>query len=121
MIKTQGLTHIHLLVKDLDHSVRFYKDVFGMEELFHEGPHMVFLRTPGRNDMITLHKATNDGATGQMGSIEHFGFMLSDGADYDAAIAEIERAGGRLIKRGEHGPGAPYAYVADPDGYVIEV
>lgn len=30
-------------------------------------------------------------------------------------------AGGRLVKRGEHAPGAPYAYVADPDGYLIEL
>jgi catechol 2,3-dioxygenase-like lactoylglutathione lyase family enzyme len=120
MIKTQGLSHIHLLVKDLDRSVTFYKEVFGMEELFREGPHMVFLRTHGQDDMITLHEAS-DGAVGQMGSIEHFGFMLAEGSDYDAAIADIERAGGRLLKRGNHGPDTPYAYIADPDGYVIEV
>ncbi len=47
MIKTQGLTHIHLVVRDLERSLRFYQDVFGMEERFRDGPRMVFLNTPG--------------------------------------------------------------------------
>jgi hypothetical protein len=33
----------------------------------------------------------------------------------------VERAGGRLLRRGEFAPGLPYAYVADPDGYEIEI
>jgi catechol 2,3-dioxygenase-like lactoylglutathione lyase family enzyme len=41
--------------------------------------------------------------------------------DLEAAIHEVERAGGRLLERGEHEPGHPFAYVSDPDGYVIEL
>jgi predicted enzyme related to lactoylglutathione lyase len=41
--------------------------------------------------------------------------------DLDLAIAEVEHAGGRVISRGEHGPGHPFVYLADPDGYVIEL
>ena len=33
MVKTQGLTHIHLVVRDLERSLRFYRDVFGLERL----------------------------------------------------------------------------------------
>jgi predicted enzyme related to lactoylglutathione lyase len=36
-------------------------------------------------------------------------------------VAEIEAHGGRLVERGEHAPGAPYAYCADPDGYRFEL
>ena len=50
-----------------------------------------------------------------------FGFRLVDPDDIDRAIAEVERAGGRLLRRGEFAPGLPYAYVADPDGYEIEI
>jgi predicted enzyme related to lactoylglutathione lyase len=32
MIQTQGLTHIHLMVRDLERSLRFYQGVFGMKE-----------------------------------------------------------------------------------------
>jgi catechol 2,3-dioxygenase-like lactoylglutathione lyase family enzyme len=53
--------------------------------------------------------------------VAHFGFRLTNTADLDAAIAEVEAAGGRLIRRGEHSPGVPFAYVEDPDGYLIEL
>jgi len=56
MIRTQGLTHIHLVVRDLERSLRFYKGVFGMEEQFRDGPCMVFLNTPGSSDLITLNE-----------------------------------------------------------------
>ncbi len=122
MIKTEGLTHIHLVVRDLERSLRFYAGVFGMRERFRAGPKMVFLNTPGSGDLVTLNEDPAEAArAGTSGGIAHFGFRLSDTGDMDAAIAEVEGAGGKLIRRGEHGPGEPYAYIEDPDGYVIEL
>lgn len=122
MIKTQGLTHIHLVVRDLERSLRFYQGVFGMREQFRSGPHMIFLNTPGSRDTITLNQnAAEAERAGDNGGVAHFGFRLADSSDLDAAIREIESAGGRLLSRGEHAPGVPYAYVRDPDGYVIEL
>lgn len=122
MIKTHGLTHIHLIVRSLDRSLRFYQTVFGMKERFRDGPKMVFLNTPGSQDLITLNE---DPAAAQRagvnGGVTHFGFRLADSASLEIAIAEVEGAGGKLIRRGEHAPGVPFAYVADPDGYVIEL
>jgi len=122
MIRTQGLTHIHLVVRSLERSLRFYQDVFGMSERFRSGPKMVFLNTPGSQDLITLNEDPAEAQlAGTSGGVAHFGFRLTDPASLDAAIAEIEAAGGRLVRRGEHAPGIPFAYVADPDGYVIEL
>jgi catechol 2,3-dioxygenase-like lactoylglutathione lyase family enzyme len=122
MIRTRGLYHIHLVVRDLARSLRFYQGVFGLEELFRDGPKMVFLRTPGAQDLITLNEdAAEAEHAGESGGIAHFGFKLADDADLGAAIAAVEAAGGRLLRRGEHAPGAPFAYVADPDGYAIEL
>ena len=122
MIQTKGLYHIHLVVRDLERSLRFYRDGFGMEEQFRSGATMVFLSTPGSDDLVTLNEdpAEVDQA-GVNGGVGHFGFKLADASDLDAAIAEVEAAGGRLIRRGEHAPGAPFAYVEDPDGYLIEL
>lgn len=122
MIKTAGLYHIHLVVRDLECSLRFYRQVFGLQELFREGTCMVFLSTPGTRDLITLNQdeAARTKA-GDNGGIGHFGFRLADPGDLDAAIAEVTRAGGRLLSQGEHAPGVPFAYVTDPDGYVIEL
>jgi catechol 2,3-dioxygenase-like lactoylglutathione lyase family enzyme len=122
MIPTQGLTHIHLVVRDLARSLRFYQDVFGMQVQFRVGEHMVFLSTPGSRDLITLNGDPKEAhLAGSGGGVAHFGFRRAEGASLSAAIEEVEAAGGRLLERGEHGPGLPFAYVADPDGYVIEL
>jgi catechol 2,3-dioxygenase-like lactoylglutathione lyase family enzyme len=121
MVKTEGLTHIHLVVRDLNRSVQFYRQVFGMRETFRVGSDMVFLSTPGSRDLITLNRDEAEAANaGKNGGIAHFGFRLLERSQLDAAITDVERAGGRLVSRGEHAPDVPYAYVADPEGYVIE-
>jgi catechol 2,3-dioxygenase-like lactoylglutathione lyase family enzyme len=119
MIDTEGLTHIHLRVRDLDRSLRFYQGVFGMRERFRDGD-LAFLNTPGTGDSITLNPEHEDMA-GQSGGIQHFGFRLKPGVSLEDAIAAVEAAGGRLVERGERAPGAAFAYVSDPDGYVIEL
>jgi catechol 2,3-dioxygenase-like lactoylglutathione lyase family enzyme len=122
VIKTQGLRHIHLVVRDIQTSLAFYTGVFGMQELFWSDDSMVFLTTPGGGDTITLNQdpALAERA-GDNGGVDHFGFDLVDKADLDAAIAEVEGAGGRLVRRGEHAPGHPFAYCTDPDGYLFEL
>jgi catechol 2,3-dioxygenase-like lactoylglutathione lyase family enzyme len=122
MIKTQGLTHIHLYVHDLERSLEFYKSVFGLEERFRDGPKMVFLNTPGSKDTITLNEDSSE--THQAGinaGIAHFGFRRESTSDLESAISDVEAAGGKLVERGEHQPGVPFAYVQDPDGYIIEL
>lgn len=122
MVETEGLTHLHLLVRDLDRSLAFYQSVFGMQEMFRDGPDMVFLRTPGSRDTITLNAAPSEHATvGQHGGIGHFGFRLRHPDQLEDAIRQVETAGGRLVERGQHAPNVSYAYVADPDGYLIEL
>lgn len=122
MIPTLGLTHIHLVVRDLERSLRFYQGVFGMAEMFRSGPHMVFLRTPGSADTITLNQSADEAhLAGVNAGVGHFGFRRAEGVDLEAAIREVEAAGGTLVRRGEHAPGVPFAYVQDPDGYLIEL
>ena len=120
VIRTEGLTHVHQIVEDLDRSLRFYTEAFGLEEQFRDGPSIVFLRTPGSADSITLNGRRGDPRIGR-GGIDHLGFRLVDKADLDDAVRQVEAAGGRLVERGEHQPGVPFAYVEDPDGYRIEL
>ena len=122
MIKTTGLTHIHLIVRDLDVALGFYQNVFGMEERFRDGPKMVFLNTPGSEDLVTLNEDSAElENAGRNGGVGHFGFRLSEAVSLDEAISDVEKYGGRLERRGEHGPGHEFAYVRDPDGYLIEL
>lgn len=118
---TAGIRHIHLLVADLNRSIKFYGDAFGMKEKFRDGDDLVFLNTPGTQDSLALHLARGDSRVGQSGGFEHFGITVVDRRALDEAIAAVEAAGGALVEKGEHAPGVPYAYVRDPDGYVIEI
>ena len=120
-VETAGIRHIHLLVADLDRSIRFYGEAFGMTEAFRDGDELVFLNTPGRHDSLALHLVRDDERVGESGGYEHFGITVLDRSRLDEAVASIESAGGALVQRGEHAPGVPYAYVRDPDGYVIEI
>lgn len=120
-IKTAGIRHIHLLVSDLERSLRFYDEAFGMKEKFRDGDDLVFLNTPGTHDSLALHRADAEGRVGESGGYEHFGITVLDRGALDEAIAVIVAAGGELVEQGEHAPGVPYAYVRDPDGYVIEI
>ena len=122
MIATRGLTHIHLMVRDLDRSLAFYKRVFGLDERFREGRHMVFLNTPGSQDLITLNEDPREAnVAGANGGVNHFGFRLNEGSDLESAIRDVEEAGGTVVTRGEHAPGVPFLYIRDPDGYLIEL
>ena len=121
MIKTQGLTHIQIAVRDIEESLKFYCNVFGMKVRFWEGPSMVFLNTPGSADTITLRQAEVGEHVGLGGGVAHFGFRLQQKEDLDSAIQDVVQAGGALVERGEHQPGSSYAYVSDPDGYIIEL
>jgi catechol 2,3-dioxygenase-like lactoylglutathione lyase family enzyme len=120
-VKTAGIRHIHLLVADLDRSIRFYGDAFGMKEKFRDGDDLVFLNTPGTHDSLALHLVHGDERVGESGGYEHFGITVMDRGALDDAVAAIEAAGGALVEKGEHASGVPYAYVRDPDGYIIEI
>jgi catechol 2,3-dioxygenase-like lactoylglutathione lyase family enzyme len=118
MIRTFGLNHISLAVADPERSLRFYAEVFGVRERARDDRSILALG-PGPHDLLAFER--DPARAGAKGGIRHFGFRLRDPADVDAAIGVAERAGGKLVKRGELEPGCPYAYLADPDGYQIEI
>jgi catechol 2,3-dioxygenase-like lactoylglutathione lyase family enzyme len=118
MVQTHGLTHISLAVRDPERSLRFYSRVFGVREYYRDD-RQIQAQGPGPYDVLAFER--NDETAGARGGIGHFGFRLREAADIDAAIVEVEQAGGKLVRRGEFSPGCPFAYVADPDGYEIEI
>jgi catechol 2,3-dioxygenase-like lactoylglutathione lyase family enzyme len=118
MFRTHGLTHISLAVRDLERALNFYVQVFGVREYFRDAT-SIQVQGPGAHDVIAFER--NPAEAGSRGGITHFGFRLQRPSDIDLAIFEVERAGGTVLRRGEFSPGFPYAYIADPDGYEIEI
>src|SRR5260370_16023520 len=105
VIKTKGLAHISVYVADLERATRFYQQGFGLEILREHrlrigadpDGRQISLSTPGQNDIITLMQAK--GAPVGPGGLSHFAFILNDDSQLDAAITEVEHAGGKLIQR----------------------
>ena len=118
MIKTYGLTHVALAVKDVDRASKFYRQVFGAVEVYRQDG-FAQLQTPGTRDVLVLEKKPK--AAGKAGGIAHFGFRLQNPKDIAAAARAVKKAGGQVNEQGEFVPGEPYLFATDPDGYEIEI
>jgi catechol 2,3-dioxygenase-like lactoylglutathione lyase family enzyme len=118
MINTHGLTHVALSVRDPERSLRFYASVFGVREYFRDADTIQVLG-PGPHDVLAFERRPDE--AGVRGGIIHFGFRLTRPEDMDAAVAAVKSAGGTIGSTGQFGPGLPYAFVRDPDGYEIEI
>ena len=119
MVSSLELNHINLNVSDVARSEKFYREAFGLEVRFREGSDMVFVGSPGARDLIALCQASEADVVGG-GGISHFGFRVIP-QEFDAMVAQVEQAGGALLRRGHHAPNEPFAYFTDPDGYTIEL
>lgn len=118
MVKTHGLTHLSLAVKDPERSLAFYSAVFGVREYFRDEL-QIQVQGPGHYDVIAFERS--EALSGRAGGITHFGFRLIQPSDINLAVNEAEKAGGRILRQGEFAPGFPFAYITDPDGYEIEI
>lgn len=119
MIRTHGLTHLALAVKDARRAARFYGQVFGAVEVY-RGDRFVQVQTPGTHDVLVFEER-EPRKVGRSGGIAHFGFRLQDARDVGRAAREVKRAGGTVTAQGEFCPGEPYVFATDPDGYAIEI
>jgi catechol 2,3-dioxygenase-like lactoylglutathione lyase family enzyme len=118
VVRTFGLTHIALAVRDVERASRFYQEVLGAVEVYRQDT-FAQLQTPGTRDVIVLEEAPE--RAGMAGGLTHFGFRLRAAADIGAAAAAVEAAGGRVRETGEFVPGEPYLFAIDHDGYEFEI
>ncbi len=135
----KGIFHANIVVRDIQKSLRFYTDLLGMEvsDFIRDGD-LVFLKTPGRNDLLTLNptgrafgfpggcareseRELKENLPGVQGGMSDFGYMLPTRDEYERVIASVSDFGGRLLTRCEHGGMLSHTYLADPDGYTVEI
>jgi catechol 2,3-dioxygenase-like lactoylglutathione lyase family enzyme len=118
MIRTHGLTHVALAVRDVERAFRFYQEVFGAVAVYREEGFLQ-AQTPGSRDVLVFEEDAE--RAGQAGGVAHLGFRLVDPADIKAAAEAMRRAGGTVVEQGEFCPGEPYLLCTDPDGYTVEI
>ena len=126
-MKIAGADHTNWRVRDLEVSLRFYRDVlgftpFGLEEYRRGERQIVSLRV---TEEFILH-LTPDPAYKRpsTGGYDHLALVV-EGAERDEIAAYLEGRGVEIENRfdsitGARGEG-PALYVRDPDGYRIEL
>ena len=117
-VRTHGLTHVALAVRDPHASLRFYQAVLGVAVVY-ESPEFVQAQTPGTRDVLVFERRPHE--AGRAGGIVHFGFRLQRAEDIEQARTAILAAGGTIHDTGEFIPGEPYVFFKDPDGYEVEI
>jgi len=117
-IKTHGLTHVALAVRDPQRSMRFYQDLLGAVAVY-ESDDFVQVQTPGSRDVIVFERKPR--LAGKSGGVVHFGFRLQRPEDIQHAEDVVRKAGGTIKERGEFVPGEPYVFFNDLDGYEVEI
>lgn len=117
-VRTHGLTHFAIAVRDPQRSLQFYRAVLGVVSVY-EDDSFVQAQTPGSRDVLVFER--NARAAGRRGGVAHFGFRLKRPQDIERARASVRAAGGTITGTGEFVPGEPYVFFRDPDGYEVEI
>ena len=96
MLKTEGVLHFTIPVKDLDRSEKFYTEILGMEKIRRTG-HMEFLRAAGKdNFVLTFSEKPIDPNPDGKHEI-HSAFRLT-AEEYDRAKAFLTSKGIEIFK-----------------------
>jgi lactoylglutathione lyase len=116
--------HTNVRVRDIDASLRFY-EALGFERrgrLQFEGAYNVYLGLPGDGD--TLELTVNEGREESYDLGGGYGHMALEVDDLDALLGRLA-ADGIAPEKPPYAPGGReefrICFVADPDGYRIEL
>jgi catechol 2,3-dioxygenase-like lactoylglutathione lyase family enzyme len=119
-MKTLGLRHVALNVKDPQRSKEFYMRILKMQLEWEPDPENVYL-TSGGEDNLAIHKAVQE--PDQDGScLDHIGFALPTLTDVDDWYVWMKSQKVKILREIKtHRDGARSFYVEDPDGVVIQM
>lgn len=131
-MQIEAIHHVSLTVRDLERSIRFYRDILGLQQM--ERPPFSF---PGAWFAVgggqQLHLIVHDGATfrGERGIDSRDGHFAVRVTRYRAAVEFLQSKGYRedageldllRLRLQPHATaGFPQIYILDPDRNVIEI
>ena len=127
MSESMRYLHTMLRVGDLDRSVKFYTDIFGMKELRRsdvpDGKYTLAFLGYGPEESTTVLELTYNYGVDRYDLGSAFGHLAIAVPDIYATCDKMRAAGARITR--EPGPvkfGTTHiAFVEDPDGYKIEL
>lgn len=118
-LKTLGLRHAALNVKNAQRSKEFYLRVLKMQLEWEPDSTNIYLTSQG-HDNLALHEVSENSDPGQ--KLDHIGFMLPEIADVDLWYQHVKKEGASILREIKtHRDGARSFYFADPDGVIIQM
>lgn len=123
MSAVKKLLHTRYRLNDLERSVRFYTEVLGLREIRrHKSPRgseLVFLATPGSEELIELCSFPSSGPVQVQPDLTHLAFEVENLEEFGKHLA----AHGVPYSDGPHirDDGSGFAFIDAPEGYEIEL
>ncbi len=123
MSKAKKLLHTRYRVDDLERTVRFYKEVLGLQEVRrHKSPRgseLVFIKAPGSEELIELCYFPSSGPVQVQPDLTHLAFEVDSLEDFGKHLQQL----GLKYSDGPHmkADGGGIAFVDAPEGYEIEL
>jgi catechol 2,3-dioxygenase len=128
-VEIKELGHIVLYVRDIERSVRFYRDVLGWRQILpgagERAPFAAFSAPSGRtHHELLLIEVGQDAAAqpdGRRVGLYHFGLKVGDSDDdLREALARLKETGTTIVGASDHTV-THSLYIHDPDGNEIEL
>ena len=121
------ILHTMIRVNDLEESIKFYQDLFGMKVLrkadYPDGKFSLAFIGYGSEDTNTVIELTHNWETSHYDHGNAYGHIAIEVDDAYKSCEDIKSKGGKVIR--EAGPmmhgTTVIAFVEDPNGYKIEL
>ena len=123
MSKAKKLLHTRYRVDDLDRTIRFYKEVLGLQEIRrHKSPRgseLVFLKAAGSDELIELCHYPASGPVKVQADLTHLAFEVDSLEEFGRHLQKL----GLKYSDGPHlkPDGGGIAFIDAPEGYEIEL
>jgi lactoylglutathione lyase len=117
------LNHTRYRVNELAPTVRFYKEVLGLEETRRSksprGSELVFLKAPGSEELIEICCYPGSGSVQVPPDLTHLGFEVDSLEEFGRHLASLglKYSDGPTTRPG----GGGFAFIDAPEGYEIEL
>lgn len=115
--------HVHLKVSDLERSIAFYRDAFGLELMDRFGDSAAFLSAGGYHHHVGLNTWESRGGTlpaGGTTGLYHFAILYPNRMELARALKRLIDHGISIDGASDHGV-SEAIYLHDPDGNGIEI